>query len=180
MHIHFLSLIAIASFVIARPGPESKEVPDTPFAVEFPDGEDSLPYPEANHTLVTRDEPPWPGVFSCQQRNFRKPCTWEPTGGKGALDCHRIKYGASTYDPDSSFGPDKGVTCKMYGGSNCESTTPILVVEYPGGNLLDLGRNANSFPKDSVEGFFSYRCRSWKQTESDPEQTKYLPLPKKP
>lgn len=160
-------LAAMASLAIA--------VPTTldPIELDFVEG-------GANSTLEARDEPAWPGFFQCKQRSFKKPCQWTATGGAGALDCHKMIYSKGATDPDTSFGPDKGVVCLVYGGSNCESTTPNLLVKYPGGNLLDLGRGRGLFPEGSVEGFFSYRCRSWKQKDNDKEQSQYILLPKAP
>lgn len=162
-------LAALASLATALIASPDHQTPPTDYSVD-----------EGNNTLEARADPVWPGWYECKQKAFRQPCAWTPTGGKGALDCLRFKFSGGSLDPDISFGPDKGVTCKLYTGTACEILTPPLIVEHPGGDLLAIGRKAGSFPPDTLEGFWSFRCRSWQQKEDDAAQSKYIPLPKKP
>jgi hypothetical protein len=145
-------------------------------AVEYPEADAR----EAESILERRDDKKaWPGIWFCKQTGFKKPCQWIPTGGKGALDCSRIPY-TEEHNPNISMGPDKGVICRVYNGDNCEATSPMMNMEFPGGTLLLLGRALGKFGDGSIEGFFSYRCRSYLQTENDQSQTKYISLPKAP
>lgn len=161
-----LVLAALAALSRADTGPADHAHP-----IEYPTD-------NGNNTLEARDEPPWPGWLECKQGEFKKPCTWTPSGGRGAKDCHKMIYTEGQKHPGGSFGPDKGVTCRLYDSSDCAQGGRPLNVVYPGGDLLKLGRDAGSFI--GIEGFWSYRCRSWKQKDNDAEQSKWIALPKKP
>jgi hypothetical protein len=164
-------LATVAAFTLASALLD--EPPVTRRAIDY--GGDS-----GNNTLEARGDPPWPGWLECSQGGFKKPCNWSPTGGLGALDCHVLMYGGRSSNPGMSFGPDKGVTCRFYDTKDCSPFNNPLNVEFPGGDLLKLGRDAKTWGPDDVEGFWSFRCRSYKQKDDDERQSKYIKLPKKP
>lgn len=166
MRANMVFLAAMASLIIAE------STIDDPIEVD-------VAMEGLNNTIEARADTE-PGFWQCKQRDFKKPCTWTAaTGGNGALDCRKMIYADGATDPDTSFQPTKGVQCKLYGGSNCETTTPMLFLESPGANLLDLGRKAKAFPDGTVEGFFSFRCRSWMQ-KTPKGQEEFIVLPAKP
>lgn len=172
-------LVAIAALVAAVPSSVTEQEL-TPERIDYPDGID-------NHTIAARADHAGPGVYMCQRTDFKGPCAWFPVAQDGALTCRRIDYTQGARFPDISFGPDKGTTCKVYGGTNCEPIEPILMIDNPGGNILKMGYDNGKFPTsedgkaDIYPGFYSYRCRGWNQKEpNDKEQTRFIPLPKKP
>jgi hypothetical protein len=175
--VQFLAMVGI---VLSTPQKSADINTEYHAAIEYPGVEADRRGVES--ILVRRDgQPGWPGIWFCKQTDFKKPCQWVPTGGNGALDCKRIPY-TEEHNPNISMGPDKGVLCRVYNGDNCEPTTPMMNMEWPGGTLMYWGKMFNKFKDDgsTIEGFFSYRCRGYQQTENDAAQSKYLALPKAP
>ena len=158
---YLVLLAAIASFAMANTRPQ-----DPPVTIRAI----GLPEDDGGNALEERDDPP--GWLECKQGGFKEPCTRTATGGNGSLDCHKLMYGHRMSNPGMSFKPDKGVTCRFYDTNDCGVLARPLNVEHPGGDLLLLGRAVNTWGPDDVEGFWSFRCRSWQQKDDDQRQSK--------
>jgi len=76
---------------------------------------------ETPYDLSTRNAA---GVYGCDQPFWKGGCWWQlASGGR----CHAWNSGL-----DSSFGPDYGISCKLYADIACSIPIPTSEVREPG------------------------------------------------
>ena len=121
------------------------------------------------------------GYTICQNADLKAPCTWAETPADGATTCRKLPYVGSWMPSGISFKPDLGVNCQLYQGLNCEdckSCGRMMINAPTSGNLWDLGK-AFIDPNLLHPGFYSVRCRSWRNVEPI-AQGKYVLYPDRP
>src|SRR5271163_600586 len=121
----------LASLVLAaKPGskspvPEFKHpVPNRPDPKPF----EMKPFNITNHPGLNK-RGQVAGVYICQGQNWGGPCQWQ-VASDGA--CHSTDSNVIM----KSFGPDHGIYCQVFGGTNCnpEVSGASRRVTYPGWN----------------------------------------------
>jgi hypothetical protein len=80
--------------------------------------------PQPEKTVAKRNGP---GVYICTESNWSGACYWEESANGY---CHEYWLG-----PNTSFGPDRGISCTIHPQSNCQGDS--YVASYPGTGQLD-------------------------------------------
>ena len=97
-----------------------------------------------------------PGLYICSEPNWRGECSWSiPEGVKhpdGDNTCQTTPYSGSQI---VSFGPDRGVSCRMYGKGGCQGGS--YFIWYPGFYSLPQTVPDGSLPMHNY--FKSFECR---------------------
>lgn len=92
----------------------------------------------------------------CANPIFEKPCTRVEVAGLNA--CQKIPFTEGTKYRDFSFSPDKGVSCKVFSGNNCEDMWAWMGIDKGMDDVMRTAKSKGLFKGSVAPGFYSVRC----------------------